>query len=136
METDASSNGIGAVLMQQGHPIAFICKALSPKHQSLPVYDKEMFAVLFVVKKWHHFLIGRHFIIKTDHQPLKYLLEQKVVTPSQHVWLAQLMAYDFEIMYKKRSENRVADALSRVPSQELACLALSSISSTLNQQIM
>ena len=67
METDASSNGIGAVLMQQGHPIVFISKALSPKHQSLSVYDKEMFAVLFAVKKWHHFLIGRHFIIKTDH---------------------------------------------------------------------
>ena len=116
VETNASGNGIGAVLMQQGHPIAFISKALSPKHQSLSVYDKEMFAVLFAVKKWHHFLIRRHFIIKTDHQPLKYLLEQKVVTPSQHVWLAQLMAYDFEIMYKKGSENRVADALSRVPS--------------------
>ena len=55
-----------------------------------------------------------------------------MVTPSQHVWLAQLMAYDFEIMYKKESENKAADALFRVPSHELAYLVLSSVSSTLN----
>ena len=134
IETDASGVGIGAVLMQQGHPLAFISKALSPAHQSLSAYDKEMMAILFAVKKWHHFLVGRHFIIRTDHQPLKYLLEQKVSTPSQHTWLAQLMAYDFEIVYKKGAENRVADALSRVPSQEISCMALSSISPTLYHQ--
>ena len=135
IETDASSKGIGAVLMQQGHPIAFISKALSEKHQKLSTYDKEMFAVFFVVKKWHHFLMGRHFIIRTDHKPLKYLLGQKVSTPSQHVWLSQLMSYDFEIVYKKGSENNAADALSRMHCQELMCLALSSVFGTLNQQI-
>ena len=51
IETDASRNGIGAVLMQQGHHIAFISKALSEKHQQLFVYDKELFAILFAVKK-------------------------------------------------------------------------------------
>ena len=100
VETDASGMGIGAVLMQKGHPIAFISKALSSKHQSLSVYDKEMFAILFAVKKWQHFLMGRHFTIRTDHKPLKYLMEQKVTTPSQHLWLSQLMAYDFDITYK------------------------------------
>ena len=135
IETDASGNGIGAVLMQQGHPIAYISKALSIKHQALSAYDKEMFAILFAVRKWHYFLVGRHFIIRTDHQPLKYLLEQRVTTPSQHIWLGQLMSYDFDIVYKKRSENRAADALSRFPSHEILCLAISSISSTLNQQI-
>ena len=50
IETDASRNGIGAVLMQQGHPIAFISKALSEKHQQLSAYDKELFAILFAVK--------------------------------------------------------------------------------------
>ena len=135
VETDASGMGIGAVLMQKGHPIAFISKALSSKHQSLSVYDKEMFAILFAVKKWQHFLMGRHFTIRTDHKPLKYLMEQKVTTPSQHLWLSQLMAYDFDITYKQGSENGVADALSRVPSQELLCLAISSVSADLNEQI-
>ena len=136
IETDASGSGIGAVLMQQGHPLAFISKALSVKHQALSAYDKEMFAILFAVKKWHYYLVGRHFTIRTDHQPLRYLMQQKVSTPSQHVWLAQLMAYDFDIVYKKGSENGVADALSRVPAVELWNLALSSVSSDINHQIL
>ena len=75
IETNASGNGIGAVLMQQGHLVAFINKALSSKHQALSAYDNEMFAILFVVKKWHFYLVGRYFTIRTDHQPIKYLLE-------------------------------------------------------------
>ena len=115
---------------------AFISKALSPVHQALSAYDKEMMAVLFAVKKWHYFLVGRHFIIRTDHQPLKYLMERKVSTPSQHTWLAQLMSYDFDIVYKKGRENGVADALSRLPSQEISCMALSSMSPLLYQQVV
>ena len=61
--------------MQNGSPIAFINKTLSMKHQTLSAYDKEMFVVLFIVKKWHYFLVGRHFTIRIDHKPLKYLLE-------------------------------------------------------------
>ena len=122
--------------MQQCHPVAFISKALSSKHQALSAYDKEMFAILFAVKKWHFYLVGRHFTIRTDHQPLKYLLEQKVSTPSQHIWLAQLMAYDFDIIYKRGAENRVADALSRISFSEILCLAVSSVSADLNKQIL
>ena len=102
--------------MQRGHPLAFISEALSPAHQALSAYDKEMMAILFAVRKWHYFLVGKHFTIKTDHQPLKYLMEQKVSTPSQRTWLAQLMSYDFDIVYKKGAENRVVNVFSRVPS--------------------
>ena len=122
--------------MQQSHPIAFISKALSPKHQVLSAYDKKMFTLFFAIKKWHHYLIRRHFTIRTDHKPLKYLMEQKITTPSQHVWLAQLMAYDFNIVYKKMADNRATDALSKMLSHEIWSLALSSVPSYLNQQIL
>ena len=61
VESDASHEGIGAVLSQGGRPIAFFSKGLSPKHQVLSVYEKEMLAILATVKKWHAYLIGRHF---------------------------------------------------------------------------
>ena len=63
-------------------------------------------------------------------------MEQKVSTPSQHTWLAQLMAYDFKIIYKKGTNNRAADALSRVHSQDFSCMAMSSIAPLLYQQVV
>ena len=51
----------------------------------------------------------KHFTIKTDHQPLKYLMEQKVTTLSQHTWLAQLMAYDFDVVYNREKDNKATN---------------------------
>ncbi|GKV13501.1 hypothetical protein SLEP1_g24501 [Rubroshorea leprosula] len=127
VKTDASNVGIGAILLQQGHPIAFINKALSLRHQSLSVFEKKLLALIYAVRKWSHYLIGRHFIVKTDHHSLKYLLEQRISTPLQQAWLAKLMGYDFSISYKKGKENVVADALSRVSSNQLMQMAVSKI---------
>ena len=86
--------------MQEGHPIAFISKALSEKYQTLSVYEKDMLPILMAVKKWESYLMNRHFIVKTNHQTLKYLLEQRLTTPTQQAWMAKLMQFDYEIHYK------------------------------------
>jgi len=75
IETNASGVGIGAVLMQEGHPIAHFSKALAQKHQILSAYEKELMVVVLGVEKWRPYLLGRRFVIKTDHFSLKYLLE-------------------------------------------------------------
>ena len=75
IEIDASSGGIGAVLMQEGHTIAFLSKALSPRNLGLSAYEKDLLALVMAVTRWRHFLLGYHFVIKTDHQSLKYLLD-------------------------------------------------------------
>ena len=113
IETDASNGGIGAVLQQDSHPIAYLSRALSTRNLDLSVYEKELMALVLAVTKWRHYLVGHHFIIKTDHQSLKYLLEQKLTTPLQHKWLTKLLGLDYEIQYKKGSDNTAADALSR-----------------------
>ncbi|GJT54198.1 ty3-gypsy retrotransposon protein [Tanacetum coccineum] len=130
VETDASGKGIGAVLCQKGHPIAYWSKTLSAKHQALSTYEKEFLAVVAALDKWKGYLLDRHFKIRTDHFSLKYLLNQKLTTPFQFKWLPKLLGYDYEIVYKKGSENVVADALSRVDSSgELLQMSVSSVSS-------
>lgn len=114
VEVDASDNGIGAVLMQKGHPLSYINRQLKSKQLHLSIYMNELLAVIFAVQKWHHYLLPAHFIIKTNQRSLTYLLEQRLNTPRQQKWLPKLLDFDYEIQYKQGKENLVADALSRV----------------------
>ncbi|GJV54036.1 putative mitochondrial protein, partial [Tanacetum coccineum] len=113
VETDASGKGIGAVLCQNGHPIAYWSKTLSAKHQALSTYEKEFLAVVAALDKWKGYLLDRHFKIRTNHFSLKYMLNQKLTTPFQFKWLPKLLGYDYEIVYKKGSENVNGEILKR-----------------------
>ena len=83
IEADASGDGIGAVLQQQGRPIAFMSRALSVSKKSWSIYAKEMLAILEAIRIWRPYILGQKFIIRTDQQSLKYLLEQNAVTFEQ-----------------------------------------------------
>ncbi|OMO86983.1 Integrase, catalytic core [Corchorus capsularis] len=125
-----------AVLCQNGRPIAYFSKALGPKHVSLSVYEKEMLAVLMAVKKWNSYLSGRHFIIKTDHQSLKFLSNQQATTPAQQLWVTKMMGYDYEVQYGKGINNVVTYTLSRKPLATTAQLmAITSFNSELMGRI-
>lgn len=67
IECDASGNGVGAVLLQEGRPIAYISLALTPMNLGLSAYEKEMLAAVISAQKWRPHLVGRHFKIITDH---------------------------------------------------------------------
>ena len=82
IECDASGKGLGVILMQQGRPIAFHSQALIGKNLALSTYE-ELLALVTAVKRWRAYLVGRPFIIGTDQQSLKFLLEQKIGTPTQ-----------------------------------------------------
>jgi len=125
VETDACGQGIRAVLMQKGHPLAYISRQLKGKQLHLSIYEKELLAFIFAVRKWRHYLLPSHFIIKTDQRSLKYLLEQRLNTPVQQQWLPKLLEFDYEIQYRQGKENLVADALSRVEGSEVLHMALS-----------
>lgn len=113
IEADASGSGVGAVLMQGGRPIAYFSQVLSNRAKQNSVYERELMAIVFAVKKWQHYLSGQQFIIRTDQKALKYLLDQRVMNETQQKWVSKLMGLKFEIQYKPGSQNKVADALSR-----------------------
>lgn len=113
IETDASGTGVGAVLQQNGHPIAFLSKALSPQNQSFSVYEKEYLAILMVVDHWRHYLLQAEFFIHTDHHSLVHLNEQRLHTAWQQKVFARLLGLQYKVLYRKGSDNGAADALSR-----------------------
>lgn len=113
METDASGSGMGAVLSQKGHPIAYFSKPFSPKLLTASTYVRELFAITSAVKKWRQYLLGHQFTIITDHRSLKELLTQVIQTPEQHTYMARLMGFDYQIQYRLGAHNLAADALSR-----------------------
>jgi hypothetical protein len=86
-----------------------------------------MVAILHALKKWCPYLIGRNFKAKTDHDSLKYFLEQRLSSEEQQKWVTKILSYDFEIVYKKGKQNVVADALSRKDEDVEALLYVISI---------
>ncbi|KDP33197.1 hypothetical protein JCGZ_12719 [Jatropha curcas] len=76
-----------------------------------------MLALVLAVQKWRSYLLGQKFIVRTNHQSLKHLWNQKITFAAQQNWLFKLMGFDFVIQYKGGNENTVADALSRREEQ-------------------
>ena len=107
IETDASNKGLGAVLMQEGRPVAFLSQTLSYRVQTKSVYERELMAIVMAVQKWRHYLLGRHFIILTDQKSHKFLTKQRVMGEEYFRWTSKLMGLDFEIQYRPEKENGV-----------------------------
>ena len=103
--------------MRDHRPIAYHSQALKGKHLHLSAYESELLALATAVKKWRPYLLGRPFIVRTDHQSLKILLEQIIATPAQQKWLAKLLGYAFIVEYKKGAENKVINTFSRRSNQ-------------------
>lgn len=97
VETDASGNGVGAVLMQKGHPLAFLSKPLSLRNRGLSVYEKEYLAIVMAVDQWRHYLLQNEFVIHTDHRSLVHLNEQRLHTPWQQKAFTKLLGLYYRI---------------------------------------
>jgi hypothetical protein len=116
LECDASGEGIGAILMQNRHPLSYESRKLRGPELLYTIYEKEMLAIMHALAKFRQYLVGARFVVKSDHNNLKYLLEQKDLNERQQKWVSRIQAYDFEIEFVKGKDNMVADALSRRPS--------------------
>ncbi|RDX67318.1 hypothetical protein CR513_53822, partial [Mucuna pruriens] len=95
LETDALGKGLGAILMQEGRPIAYMSQTLSDRAEN------------------KHYLLGRHFVVHIDQKSLKHLVDQRILGEEQQKWISKLLEYAFEIKYKPGVENKAAVTLSR-----------------------
>ncbi|KAL4354178.1 hypothetical protein GQ457_06G015620 [Hibiscus cannabinus] len=113
IECDASGLGIGAVLTQEGRPVAYFSEKLNGATLNYPTYDKEMYALIRALETWQHYLLPKEFIIHTDHEALKHIKSQHKLNKRHAKWVEFLESFPYMIKYKKGKENIVADALSR-----------------------
>ena len=126
LDTDASSYAIGGVLSQiQGgyeRVIAYASRTLEKAEQNYCVTRKEMLATVFFTKYFKHYLLGRHFILRTDHGSLRWLHRFKEPEGQVQRWLQQLSQFDFEIIHRPGTNHGNADAMSRlVRGDEVIC---------------
>ena len=104
MCTNAYNDALGRVLTQEGHVITYESKKLKIHEKNYATYDLELVVVIHALKMWHHYLIGRKFILMIDNKRLKYLLDQPNLNARQARWLAFISEYDFEIQHIKGKE--------------------------------
>ncbi|CAM2726315.1 unnamed protein product [Rotaria socialis] len=122
VQVDASNYGIGAVLMQNDgkgeQPVAYMSQKLNKQQQNWNATEKECFAVVSSIRKWHHYVAGRNFIVRTDHHALCWLNRKYNSNPKLNRWRMALQDYTFKIEHVKGNKNCVADCLSRYPVGE------------------
>ena len=118
VQTDASDRGIGAVLSQKDvdgldHPVAYFSKKLLPREEKYAIIEKECLAIKLAVEAFSIYLLGRHFVIQTDHRSLEWLDRLKASNAKLTRWSLALQPYHFTVEHRPGAQNNNADALSR-----------------------
>lgn len=117
LSVDASSYGLGAVLLQDGKPVAFGSASLTSTQQRYAQIEKELLAVAFGLQHFHFYTYGRKILVESDHKPLIGLKDKPFedITPRLQRLLFKTLRYDYELHYIPGKELISADALSRAP---------------------
>ena len=114
VETDASGVAVGAVLMQEGHPVAYAGRCLKPAEIQLGITALELTAVIFAVEHWHVYLHGpRPFTLVTDHKSLQWLKDSKNLSGKLAQWALILQGYNFEVRHRAGATQGLSDTISR-----------------------
>jgi hypothetical protein len=109
---DASGQGLGCVLMQDGHVVANASRQLRKHEVNYPTQDLELAVVVHALKSWRHYLMGKRCELYTDHKSLKYIFTQSNLNLGQRRWLELIKDYDLGINCHHGKANVVADTLS------------------------
>ena len=120
IECDASKDGLGAVLMQNGRVIAYASRSLTETEKRYAQIEKECLSVVYSTTKFHRYIFGKKTTVYNDHKPLEQIFSKPLLSAPTRIqnMLLKLQWYDIEIKYRKGKEMYVANALSRayIPS--------------------
>ncbi len=131
MDTDASDTGIGCTLSQiqwckksgqpEEKPIAFASKSLTKSQRKYCVTRRELLALVTFVQQFRHYLLGRHFVVRTDHSALRWIMSFKEPHDQMARWLEVLSQFDFKVQHREGRRHGNADSLSRIPCDPDDC---------------
>jgi ribonuclease HI len=110
---DACGQGLGCVLMQDDHVVAYASRQLRKHEEKYPTHDLELAAIVHALKIWRHCIIGKRCEVYSDHKSLQYIFTQPDLNLRQQRWLELIKNYNLGINYHPGKANVVADALSR-----------------------
>lgn len=120
IQSDSSQRGLGCCLMQEGQPVAFASRALTPTEQNYAQIEKECLSIVFSCQRFHHYLYGRELVTaETDHKPLIAIFSKPLLNAPKRLqsMLLTLQNYSLKVIYKPGPEMYISDTLSRATAQ-------------------
>ena len=123
---DASGFALGAILLQDGHPVAFESRKLKPAEMNYHPGELEFLAIVYALQKFRAYVLNEHFTLVTDHKPNVGINSQQSIhtwSGRKARWAEFLQQYNFEFVYRAGSKN-VADPLSRRSDYKTGLMAI------------
>ena len=113
LDCDASGVGVGAILSQQGKPVAYFSEKLNLVKLNYSTYDVEFYAIVQAINHWDYYLAYKEFILHTNHEALKHLNSQATLNKRHAEWAVYLQQFNFNLRHEVGVLNRVVDGLSK-----------------------
>lgn len=115
IQCDASSEGLGAGLLQDNQPVAFASRSLTQTEKNYAQIEKEMLAIVFAAEHFHQYIYGQKVEVISDHKPLQVIVKKPLhkASPRLQLMMLKLLRYNLEVKYQPGSQMYVADTLSR-----------------------
>ena len=120
LQVDSSKSGIGAVISQDGHPVAYGSKALDQTQSNYAVIERELLGICYGCSKFHDFIFGKNITVETDHKPLVAIMTKPLhVLPARIQRMRmRLQRYDLKVTYRPGKQMFIADTLSRAATED------------------
>ena len=118
---DASMDGLGATLLQEGLPVMSVSRSLGKSEKNYVAIELECLAIVFACRKFDRYIYGKRTVVETDHKPLEVICKKSILAAPKRLqrMLLSLLRYDLVVVYRPGKEQVLADALSRLPVKTL-----------------